>query len=194
MADPITALGLMALIATLIEHRMRVSRRLREYNAKERGKLFNELEANLELILDIWKRIKDHAETGQLPTETERVLVPVIESSRERIDTLYETLDKVVSSRTDSRLTKNFKAVLSIRYESTIKSNKAALQEHLAVLMLHLAFDPIPLKQELLRKPVSMVPFDQDMSFLERKNTIKEMEGKFKSSNRLVLAGMRGVG
>ena len=196
MPEPIATISLVTSVISLIEFSIKVTARFREYNNRTKGlpKMFKDLEVNLPLILDVLKRIQNHAESGKLLDETREVLVPVILGAKEKIERLYEIFEKVVPSPTDSKLAKNLKAAVSLKYEGTVKSNTAALQEHLAVLVLHASSHATSSEPETQREPVFMVPFERDSDFLDRKDVMQQVEERLVRLNRVVLAGMGGVG
>ena len=196
MPEPIATISLVTSVISLIEFGIKVTTRLREYNSRTKGlpKMFKGLEVNLPLILDVLERIQNHAESGKLLDDTKKVLVPVILSAKEKIERLYEIFEKVVPSSTDSKLANSLKAAVSLKYESKVKLNTAALQEHLAVLVLHSSSQATLAERETPREPVFMVPFEQDSSFLDRKDVMQQVEERIARLNRVVLAGMGGVG
>lgn len=195
--DPVTAIGLIASIGTLMDYGGKLVARLVEYQGSVSGvpQPFKGLEINLPLILDALKRISNQTKDGKVGDETRRGLVPVIVSCHALVKALTEIMTKIVPLATDSMLERGVKAAQSIRKEREIDRLVKQLTEHLSTLVFYsttcsgLSQPPRnPIKR------VFSVPFERDADYVDRPDIMQEIERILQSSSRAVLAGMGGVG
>ena len=136
---PVTAIGLIASIGTLLDYGGKLVGRLVEYQASVSGvpQAFTGIEINLPLILDALKRISNQTKDGRVGDETRRAPMPVILSCHSLIKALHEILTKIVALATDHMLERGIKAAQSIRKEREIDRLVNQLTERLSTLVFH---------------------------------------------------------
>ena len=195
--DPVTAVGLIASIATVLDYGGKLVYRLVEYQSSVNAtpQAFKGLEINLPLILDALKRISNQAKDGKLGDQTQRALVPVIVSCHELVKTLNGLVIKILPLPMDSMFERGIKAAQSIRKEREIDRLVKQLIDHLSVLVFHstACSGAVNTASNVVRGVFS-VPFERDLEYVVRPDVMREFERVLQVSNRAVLAGMGGVG
>ena len=92
--DPVTAVGSIASIGTLLGYGGKLVARLVEYQGSVSGapQALKGLEINLPLLLDALKHISNQTKNGKVGDEARRALVPVIFSCHSLIKALNSIL------------------------------------------------------------------------------------------------------
>ena len=197
MLDPITIVSLVATIGTLIDYSNKLVSRIIEYQGSVEfcPQPFNGLRVKIRLILKTLKHISDDARNGQVDDETRGELKEVIESCCDEIKILNEMMDKIKPSSEDSVRKRTKKALQSIPYEKEIYKHDRQLEKNLAVLGLYTAAQSS--RSQAIRgtaKGVFSVPFERDPNYVERPEVMQQIGQILQTQNRVVLAGMGGVG
>ena len=208
MLDPITIVSLVATIGTLIDYGNKLVSRIIEYQGSDQNcpQPFNGLRVNIRLILKTLKHISDDAQmtlkhidndaqNGQVDDETYGELEGVIENCRNEIETLNKIMDEIEPSPGDSVKRRIYKAAQSVRQEKKINKHDRQLKKHLDVLGLYTAAQSS--RSRAIRgtaKTVFSVPFERDPYYVERPEVMQQMDQILQTQNRVVLAGIGGVG
>lgn len=216
MAEALAVVGLVASITQLIDYGGKVIKRLDEFDDKLKGLpgAFTTIHEQLPLLLNIVDHFHAQASRGDLPPETERLLLPVLGSLRKEIEDFDTTLLKVLPSPKPSQREKISKAIKSVGAEKKIDEFKSSIQYYLNTLsavhdarhsdslreVLDLLKAPTvdsaqPPVTETCKKPVWMVRYDLEEDFVGRDDIMCTIESQLCQKNRRVaLAGIGGVG
>lgn len=197
MIDPVTIVSLVATIGTLIDYGNKLVSRVIEYQGSVEScpQPFDGLRINIRLILKSLKHISDDARNGQVDDETYGELEGVIKNCRREIKKLNKIMDEIEPSPGDSVKRRISKAAQSIRQEKKINKHDRQLKKHLDVLRLYTAAQSS--SSRAIRgtvKRVFSVPFERDPNYVERPEVMQQMGQILQTQNRVVLAGIGGVG
>ena len=197
MLDPITIVSLVATIGTLIDYGNKLVSRIIEYqdSVETCPQPFRGLRVNIPLILKTLELISDDAQNGKVDDETYGELEEVIANCRSEIMILNKIVDKIKPSSEDSFMQRGYKAAQSIRQEKEIYKHDRQLEKNLAVLGLYTAAQSS--RSQAIRgtaKGVFSVPFERDPNYVERPEVMQQIGQILQTQNRVVLAGMGGVG
>ena len=141
----LAALGLAVNVLQLVESGIYVVRRLREFQSLlpkgEDPEPYRTIRVELPLLLDILKRTKDQAESGQLSEDTQHALLPVVLGCHEQIKQLEELLNDLPVV-TDSVWKRGVKGVGAVKNEkrfrevvNTLKVNSLQLSIRKVVVL-----------------------------------------------------------
>ena len=173
----------------------KVVHRFHEFHerAGEIPNIFQNLHTRLPLVLDVLRRIKAQVDDGRVHEDTQRALLPVVQSCFEQIEQLNEILIKVSPVIDDSSWRRGTKALLSVGQEGKIKKIEETLNENIHLLTFHqVTTSTVEAKQSA--PTVFMVHYERDNRFINRKSILDEVDLKFRNQRRVALAGLGGVG
>lgn len=197
MLDPITIVSLVATIGTLIDYGNKLVSRIIEYQGSIESfpQPFKGLRVNIPLILKTLKHISDDAQNGKVDDETYGELEEVIANCHNEIMILTKIVEKIKPSSDDSVIQRGYKAAQSIRQEKEINKHDRQLEKHLDVLRLYTTAQSS--RSQAVRattKGAFSVPFDRDPDYVSRPEVMQHIGQILQTQNRVVLAGMGGVG
>lgn len=210
MAEALAILGLVSTIAQFVDFGAKIVERLNEFNSDvhEVPKTFQAIEVQLPLLIDSLHRTQQQASEGHITVRTATALKPLIEACCEEITALRIILDKAIPPKESSSWTRRIQALKSLVHDDDVERSIAKLESHIRILAFH---QSTSVTDELLklrislqthktmphpsRKPVFMVPFDRDETFVGRKDILGSIDQKLNASRRrAVLSGIGGVG
>jgi hypothetical protein len=210
MAEALAILGLVSTIAQFVDFGAKIVERLNEFNSDvhEVPKTFQAIEVQLPLLIDSLHRTQQQASEGHITVRTATALKPLIEACCEEITALRIILDKAIPPKESSSWTRRIQALKSLAHDDDVERSIAKLESHIRILAFH---QSTSVTDELLklrislqthktmphpsRKPVFMVPFDRDETFVGRKDILDSIDQKLNASRRrAVLSGIGGVG
>ncbi|KAL1990037.1 hypothetical protein VTN49DRAFT_7234 [Thermomyces lanuginosus] len=167
MAEALAAVGTIANIIQLVDAGLKVLHRLEEYQSQiqDLPEAFRHIKTELPALLDALQHTKTAIDTGSLPDESKRAVLPVVEGCATRIKLLDEILEKVVPASKDSWAARGKKAIQSIR--PSADSGPA---------------------------PSSTIPFRRDPHFVDRGMLTEIQEKGKQQGSRVALVGLGGVG
>ncbi|MCJ1392523.1 hypothetical protein MMC18_005391 [Xylographa bjoerkii] len=203
MADPITIVGLAAMIIQLVEFGTKVILRLREASESigEVPAAFNNITVRLPLLIDCLNHIKNDA--SDLSETTKTALLPVIVSCLDQVKLLDGILVKVTPKLEDSEWRIAKKTILGLAREGKVQKIDATIKDNIQIMTLYQSIkSPLVtpgLTASLLAalpvtSPVFMVPFERDSNFVGREDILSQIDKRFEIHSRAALAGIGGVG
>lgn len=139
MAEALAAVGTIANIIQLVDAGLKVLHRLEEYQSQiqDLPEAFRHIKTELPALLDALQHTKTAIDTGSLPDESKRAVLPVVEGCATRIKLLDEILEKVVPASKDSWAARGKKAIQSIRYEGRMGNITTAIRGYIQTLTYH---------------------------------------------------------
>lgn len=210
MAEALAILGLVSAIVQFVEFGAKIVERLNEFNSDvhEVPKTFQTIEVQLPLLIDTLHRTQQQASDGHISVRTATALKPLIEACCEEITALRIILDKTIPPKESSSWRRRLQALKSLAHDDDVERSITRLEGHIRILAFH---QSTSVTDELLklrvslqthntipppsRKPVFMVPFDRDETFVGRKDILDSIDQKLNASRRrAVLSGIGGVG
>ena len=210
MAEALAIVGLVSAIVQFVDFGAKIVERLNEFNsdAHEVPKTFQTIEVQLPLLIDTLHRTQQQASDGHISMRTASALKPLIEACCEEITALQKILDKAIPPKESSSWRRRVQALKSLAHDDDVERSITKLESHIRLLAFH---QSTSVTDELLklrvslqthntmphpsRKPVFMVPFDRDETFVGRKDILDSIDQKLNASRRrAVLSGIGGVG
>jgi hypothetical protein len=210
MAEALAILGLVSAIVQFVEFGTKVVERLNEFNSDvhEVPKTFQTIEVQLPLLIDTLHRTQQQASDGHISVRTATALKSLIEACCEEITALRIILDKTIPPKESSTWKRRLLALKSLAHDDDVERSITKLESHIRILAFH---QSTSVTDELLKlrvslqthntipqpshKPVFMVPFDRDETFVGRKDILDSIDRKLTTSRRrAVLSGIGGVG
>jgi hypothetical protein len=210
MAEALAIVGLVSAIVQFVDFGAKIVERLNEFNsdAHEVPKTFQTIEVQLPLLIDTLHRTQQQASDGHISMRTASALKPLIEACCEEITALQKILDKAIPPKESSSWRRRVQALKSLAHDDNVERSITKLESHIRLLAFH---QSTSVTDELLklrvslqthntmphpsRKPVFMVPFDRDETFVGRKDILDSIDQKLNASRRrAVLSGIGGVG
>ncbi|KFY17204.1 hypothetical protein V492_00821 [Pseudogymnoascus sp. VKM F-4246] len=157
MADPLTAIGIVANILQLVEFSTKVLERLNDFQSSlgEVPKVFRHIKVELPVLQETLKQTVDKINHGAIEDSTKAALLPAVQGCTNQIGELDSLLAKALPVAGDSRFTKTTKALWSIKQDSKVESITKTLHGYIATLTFyHAAMSSTlqPIKDEKLVK------------------------------------------
>ena|SRR5436305_8216183 len=210
MAEALATVGLVSAIVQFVDFSGKVVSRLREFSStiNELPKTFQAIQVQLPLLIDTLNRTQRQAKAGHISEATAAALTPLIDACSDEIKALQTVLDKNLPSPKSSSLQRGLLALASLSHDKDVKRIMAKLENHIRLLTFHHSASN---SDELLllrlssqtnsttpyqpRKPIFMMPFDRDDTFVGRQDILDNIRQKLNASRRrAVLSGIGGVG
>jgi N-terminal domain on NACHT_NTPase and P-loop NTPases len=205
MADPITAIGLVAAILQFIEIGARVASRMSDFSnsVDDIPKTFRHIKINLPLIVDSLRRIKAQAELQGLDKATQDALTGVVDECHREVCSLNDILDRAIPPAGASSWERRRLAIASFAKDKKVKAIEKALETYVRTLTLHQSVQSAGPVVHLAVQPSKpkihfLLPFDRNSTFVGRVGIFKEIEQKFAvkegSQPKAALCGLGGIG
>jgi len=210
MAEALAILGLVSAIVQFIDFGAKIVERLDEFNSDvhEVPKTFQAIDVQLPLLIDTLHRTQQQASDGHISVRTATALKPLIDECCKEITALQAILDNTIPPKESSSWRRRLQALKSLAHDGDVERSVTRLESHIRMLAFH---QSTSVTDELLklrislqthntiphpsRKPVFMVPFDRDETFVGRKDILDNIDQKLNASRRrAVLSGIGGVG
>ena len=136
MADIV---GTIASIVQLLHFGKAVFDRLEEYRSDLEGypRAYKNMKAQLNLLLDSLRTIKDALNSGAIPETSAKALRPALHGCTTEVLLLKKIIMKVVPPPGTSRARRNLMAFASIRYDGQVERASKTLDSYTAQLTLH---------------------------------------------------------
>lgn len=212
MAEAIAVIGFVSAVWSLADHGTKVVKRLNEFRANVRDlpQSLIHISDQLPLLIDTVNRLHNQSRDGNLSSATEKALQPVVNGIHAQVVKLDSLLAKVLPSAKASTWEKGLKAVKSVGYQKAVDEFAEVIDRY----VLNLAAYQTTFNGELIktlislieqrssqqpqmvqpRKPCFMVRYQTDADFIGRDNLMEDIKQGFKTKNRVVIAGISGVG
>ncbi|KAL8938906.1 MAG: hypothetical protein Q9211_002985 [Gyalolechia sp. 1 TL-2023] len=197
MAEVIAAISFASAVISLLDTGARVLSRLHEFSeaSNEVPESFRHLNAQLPIVLDGLRRTQARAKAGNVDKRTQEALVPTIEGCRDRIQNLYEVLNTVLPSKTDSSVDRAIKAARSLSKDKKVQKLLRDVDSYLTSLIFHnTSGDTASSHPSVQARRVNMTPADRDKNFVDRPDVFRALDGTLKEYGRAAVAGIGGVG
>ncbi|OBT84786.1 hypothetical protein VE02_06923 [Pseudogymnoascus sp. 03VT05] len=139
MADPLTAVGIVANIVQLVDFSAKVLARLDDFqsNLGEIPKAFRHIKAELPVLQDALKQTKDKIDHGTIEDSTKTALLPAVQGCKVQIEALDGLLAETLPVAGDSRFKKTTKALWSITHDGKVESITKTLRGYIATLTFY---------------------------------------------------------
>lgn len=197
MAEVIAVISFVSAIISLVDTGSRVLSRLSEFNATSHDipESFRHLNAQLPIVLDGLRRTEARAKAGNIDRRTQEALTPTIQGCRDRVAGLYDILEDVLPSQTDSSFDRAIKAAKSLSKDKKIQKLLKDIDSYLTSLTFHnTSGDIAPGGQAKTMRRVNMTPADRDKNFVDRPDIFRGLDVTMKEYGRAAIAGIGGVG
>ncbi|KAL8959796.1 MAG: hypothetical protein Q9193_003399 [Seirophora villosa] len=197
MAEAIAAISFVSAIISLVDTGSRMLSRLREFSeaSQEIPESFKHLNAQLPIVLDALRRTEARANDGLVDKRTQEALVPTIQGCRDRVAGLYDILEDVLPSKTDSSLDRAIKAAKSLSKDRKVQKLLKDIDSYLTSLTFHnTSGDAMNIGRDVPVRRLNMTPADRDKNFVDRPDIFRELDITMKEYGRAAVAGIGGVG
>ena len=224
MAEAVAIFGVVQAGIALISYGGKIVKRIDEFNhnVKSLPESFVKIRNQLPLLLNVVELLQRQASNGEFDTDTESLLVPVLDGLRKDVEDFDLTLFNVLPSPDASNKEKFTKAIKSVGIQKQMNEFRSSIQDYLNTLT---AFQhtrhadslrdlTATIKGQLGRptnppgyealvycvpkpklNPVWMVKYDVEEAFVGREEIMSRIETQLTEGNhRAALAGIGGVG
>jgi hypothetical protein len=203
--DPVTALGLVSAVATLIAYGIEVGDRLQQLSTIGAvPEAFRHVQVRLPLIIAVLRTTE--ADAHRFSPDDRRAIMTVVEECQQQIAELERVMLKITVGEGDSRLKRTCKAGISIFEERRVNHITQKLGDNLQLLNM---LSTAPMEKEeptLERRPsealtpyavavgLFMVPFSRDDHFVGRDGVLRTIATSFQKQTRVAVSGIGGIG
>jgi hypothetical protein len=210
MAEALAIVGLVSAIVQFVDFGTKVVERLNEFGSaiQELPKTFQAIKVQLPLLIDALNRTQRQADAGCVSSATAVALKPLIDACLNEIKVLQTILDKTLPPQKSSSWQRRLLALRSLAHDKDVNRSITKLESHIRLLTFHqstsnsdtlLILRVSPQAHSTTphqpRKPIFMVPFDRDDTFVGRKDILDSIHRNVNASRRrAVLSGIGGVG
>ena len=201
MAEALAIIGLVSSIVQFVQFGSQVVERLNEFSSDihEVPQTFQAIKVQLPLLVDTLNRTQRQAKAGYVSDETAVALKPLVDACSTEIKVI-EAILKNLPSRRSSNWERRLLALKSLAHDKEMDRSTAKLESYIRLLTFHQSTSNLDgflvLRKSLQsRKPIFMVPFEPDETFVGRKDILDTIDQKINTSRRrAVLSGIGGVG
>jgi hypothetical protein len=210
MAETLAIVGLVSAVVQLVDFGSKILERLNEFTSDvfEVPETIRAVKVQLPLLIDTLHRTQQQASDGFVSGETATTLKPLIDACCTEIRVLQIIFDKTLPLQTSSSWQRRLLALRSLAHEKDVERSIAKLESHIRGLAFHqstsISDESVQLQVSLQihnttthqpRKPIFMVPFDRDETFVGRIDILNSIDKKLNASRRrAILTGIGGVG
>ena len=210
MAEALAIVGLVSAIVQFVDFGTKVVERLNEFDSDvhEVPQTFQAVKVQLPLLIDTLYRTQQQAYAGHVSVGTATALKPLVDACSTEIKALQIILEKTLPQSKSSSWQRRLLALKSLARDKDVERSIAKLEGHIRVLTFYQSTNSSDSSNKLFalqqthdpashqpRKPVFMVPFEQDETFIGRKDILDDIDQKLKAvRRRAVLTGIGGVG
>ena len=214
--EALAVIGVIANIINLTEFSCDVVSQIKRYgeNAQDVPEAFRDIQAVLPLISSTLVRTRDQVESGTLDDETCKVLRPVLEGCRKRMEQLKAIFKDVMAEEGASKLKRGLMAIKSIRKDKEVKEIAQALDRFVAHLTHYHVSEGVTSREiESLKGAMSsmyveppetqspkthfLVPVQWSDDFAGRKEVMESLDSRLcleDRHSRVALVGLGGMG
>jgi hypothetical protein len=136
MAEALAVVGVVASIVQLVDFGAKVLHRLNDFQSscREIPKVFQQVKAELPILLETLDQTKAAVEKGSIKEETKKALLLVVRGCQSQIATLDNLISISLPQEDDSWRKRTGKAILSLRQDSKVNRITATLRTHIQSL------------------------------------------------------------
>lgn len=212
MAEAIAVISFVSAVWSLADHGTKVVKRLNEFRANVRDlpQSLIHISDQLPLLIDTVNHLHNQARDGNLSSATEKALQPVVNGIHTQVAKLDTLLAKVLPSAKASTWEKGLKAAKSVGYQKAVDEFAGVIDRYVLNLtayqttfngeliktLINLIEQRSSQQHQMVqpRKPYFMIRYQTDEDFIGRDDIMDEIWQRFKTKNRVVIAGIGGVG
>ncbi|PVH99304.1 TPR-like protein [Periconia macrospinosa] len=200
MAEGLAVVGIVASIVQLIDFGSRVLSRLEDYQSNVAGipEAYSHIKAELPALLDALRHTQSAIDTGSIPKESKKAVLPCIEGCKVQIQLLDGVVAKALPTSNDSWTRRSGKALRSLRYDAKVEKILSVIRGYIQTLTYHAAASYKPAATSLpsypFPTPSSTVPFRRDPHFVNRPILDELACRSNQPASRLALVGLGGLG
>jgi len=194
-----TVIGIASSLITFSDVAWRVLKRLKEYSdsIEDVPTIVKHITAQLPVLIEKMAELEQESENGSLAIPPQSALAMAVRNCGERIKDLDALTTEMCLEKGTPKFKLLRKALSTVNHEKKVSKAWAELESYKTTFILH--FTEIRTTARKPRnpqsaKPAFMVPFERDLSFVGRSDTITEIERKFKTRGRIALTGIGGIG
>lgn len=205
--EALAVVSIIANIVAVVDFSVEVIDRAKRFggDVKDVPEEFREVRRTLPLIASTLQKTSTSTKSGQVDEATCKVLRPVLEGCQTKIDELSDIFKKVLPPEGASKWTRGWKAVSSMGQDKKVKAlasniwddiqaltyyhvSEVATAAQLTTAISAMTVSPPPKKTQF------MLRYQKDEDFIGRGQIMEEVEARFKTMNRVAIAGIGGVG
>ena len=210
MAEALAAVGLASAIVQFVQFGGTVLNRLNEFkhDTKDVPETLSQIKMQLPLLMDTLDRVQKQIDSRRPSQTTENSLKPLVIGCFKQAMQLKEILDKILPTEGATTWQRRVQALKSLAHDKRIQQISTALDGHIQFLNFYqttkavdLLYNRDPANSSLASvlpvasKPIFMVPFARDTSFIGRSDILRNISTKANEAKRRVaIAGIGGVG
>ena len=200
MAEGLVVIGLVSVIAQLVDFATKVVGRLNEFHSSlnEVPQIFRDIKNQLPLLILTLEGTQSQANARRISEETAEKLKHGVNGCLSQVKRLEDIMAKTIPAERDSTLNRRLKALTSLAHEKTVQHIRSEIDRYAIYLTCYNSspfLNNLSTWESSQRKPVFTVKFDRDPSFIGREDIIKEIDERFKARQRRVaITGIGGVG
>jgi hypothetical protein len=210
MAEALAIVGLVSAIIQFVDFGSKIVERLNEFSSDvhELPKTFQAIKVQLPLLIDTLDRTQRQATARNVSDATAVALKPLIDACIKEIKALQIILDKTLPPQKSSSWQRRLLSLKSLAHDKDVDRIVTKLESHIRLLTFHQSTSNSDKLVTLRvspqvhssathqpRKPVFMVPFDRDETFVGRQDILSYISQRLDSlRRRAVLSGIGGVG
>ena len=193
------AVGVSSSLVTFSDVAWRVLKRLKEYSDRieDAPAVIKHIRAQLPILVEKMTELEQENEDGSLIIPPQSALAVAVRNCGEQIKDLDALTMKMCLEKGGPKLKLLRKALFSVRHEEKVSKAWAELESYKTTFMLR--FTEV---RATVRKPETsqstklafMVPFEKDLKFVGRSDTITKVDQKLRTQSRVALTGIGGVG
>jgi hypothetical protein len=131
------AIQIVASIIQVIDVGVRIIERLDDFREKANGlpRTFRHISTKLPLLVDALRQTKEVMEG--MSDSTRKAFKPAIEECLVQVKKLDETIKAIVPKAGDTGMSRSWKAVISVKYDSEIKEMDRVIKDYMEVMAQH---------------------------------------------------------
>ena len=196
MAEALAIVGFVSSIIQFTDFSTKVIERLDEFQSSVHKvpQLLRDLKTLLSLLRDTLGRMKAEPERSLTSTDTQMAMLEVIEDCRLEVQRLDDILVKTLPKPGESGWKRKIKEISSVGQDREVQKIVDQIQRYLTSLIHHHATLHSLILPTRTKTPLYTVPFAQDPNFTGRQDELDQIEKHFQTQQRVVLAGLGGVG
>jgi hypothetical protein len=154
------------------------------------------IKAQLPILIDKMAELRQGSEDGSLTIPPQSALDVAVRMCEERIKDLDDLTMKMCLETRDMKFRVFQKALFSARHEKKVSKAWTELEGYKTTFIWHFTkikpFAEVP-KSLQSTETAFMVPFEKDLKFVGRDDTMAEIDQKLKTQSRVSLTGIGGI-
>jgi hypothetical protein len=208
MAEALAVVGLGSNIVQSVDFGSKIVERLNDLasEADELPKTFQAVKVRLPILIDMLRRAEQQTSAGHVNLETATAMAPLIDACLTEVKHLQTIFDMALPPQKSPSWQRRLMALKSISKD--VDRILTKLEGHMRLLTFYQITKDSDSSNRLLTlwqakdatsqqppKPIFMVPFDPEETFVGRKDILDSINQKLNASRRCaVLSGIGGVG